>query len=112
MFAQDLGKLVHDGAPPNSVYGTDLSGEYFEFGYKLFRDEAVVPRNYFIAPDILDSEAQGLKELEGKLDFINAAHLIHVFNLHDQKWLIARFMGLLRDGKGGMVTGRMTGHLE
>jgi hypothetical protein len=50
--------------------------------------------------------------LEGKLDVINAAHLIHVFNLDDQRLLIARFMGLLSEGKGRMVTGRMTGHLE
>jgi hypothetical protein len=50
--------------------------------------------------------------LEGKLDVINAAHLIHVFNLDDQRLLIARFMGLLSEGKRRMVTGRMTGHLE
>jgi hypothetical protein len=57
MFAQDLRKLVYDGAPPSSVYGTDLRGDYFEYGYKLFRDEAMVPRDQFIAADILDSEA-------------------------------------------------------
>ena len=49
--------------------------------------------------------------MEGKLDVINAAHLIHVFNLDDQRLLIARFMGLLSEGKRRMVTGRMTGHL-
>ncbi|KAE9371809.1 hypothetical protein N431DRAFT_342609 [Stipitochalara longipes BDJ] len=112
MFAQDLRKLVHDGAPPDSVYGTDLRGEYFEFGYKLFRDERVVPRDHFIAADILDPEAPDLKQLDGKLDVINATHLIHVFNLEDQRTLIKRFMGLLREGNGVMVTGRMTGHLE
>ena len=112
MFAQDLRKLVHDGAPPDSVYGTDLRGEYFDFGFKLFRDHNGIPRNHFIAADILDPDAPGLKELDGKLDVINATHLIHVFNLEDQRKLIKRFMQLLRDEKGTMVTGRMTGHLE
>jgi hypothetical protein len=112
MFAQDLRTLVYDGAPPESVYGTDLRREYFDFGYKLFRDEDVVPRGHFIAADILDRDAPGLKPLEGKLDVINATHLIHVFNLDDQKKLIKRFMALLKGDKGVMVTGRMTGHLE
>jgi chemotaxis methyl-accepting protein methylase len=112
MFAQDLRKLVYDGAPPESVYGTDLRGEYFDFGYKLFRDEHVVSRDHFIAADILDPNAPGLIDLEGKLDVINATHIIHVFNLEDQKKLIKRFMGLLKREKGVVVTGRMTGHLD
>lgn len=65
MFAQDMRKLVHDGAPPFSVYGTDLRGEYFGFGYKLFRDEHIIPKEHFIAADILDENDLGLKALEG-----------------------------------------------
>ena len=43
----------------------------------------MVPKNRFIEGDILDIGALGLKELEGKLDVINATHLMHVFNLDD-----------------------------
>jgi SAM-dependent methyltransferase len=63
MFAQDARKLVHDGAPPSSIYGTDLYSEYFDYGYKLFRDSDIMPRSHFIAADILDANAPGLKEL-------------------------------------------------
>jgi hypothetical protein len=112
MFAQDLRKLIYDGAPPNSVYGTDLRGEYFEFGYKLFRDESTISRDHFIEADILNPDVAGLRDLERKLDVINATHLIHVFTLENQRKSIRRFMALLKDEKGVMVTGRMTGHLE
>ncbi|KAL2070448.1 hypothetical protein VTL71DRAFT_13474 [Oculimacula yallundae] len=112
MFAQDTRKLVQDGAPASSVFGTDLHEEYFEYGYKLFRDEKIIPKDHFIAADILDEKDQGLKVLEGNLDVINATHLIHVFSLEDQRLLIRRFIKLLKQEKGVMVTGRMTGHLE
>jgi cyclopropane fatty-acyl-phospholipid synthase-like methyltransferase len=112
MFAQDPRKLVHDGAPPESVYGTDLRGEYFTYGYKLFRDEKIIPRDHFIAADILDTNDQGLKALAGKLDVINATHVIHVFTLEDQREFIKHLMALLKQEKGVMCTGSMAGHLQ
>jgi len=96
MFAQDTRKLVHDGAPSDSVYGTDLRGEYFTYGYKLFRDEKIIPREHFIAADILDTNDQGLKALAGKLDVINATHVVHVFTLEDQREFIKHLMALLK----------------
>ncbi|KAH7355192.1 hypothetical protein BKA65DRAFT_425254, partial [Rhexocercosporidium sp. MPI-PUGE-AT-0058] len=112
MFAQDVRKLIHDGAPATSVYGTDLHREYFDFGYKLFRDEKIIPESRFIAADILNEGDPGLRGSEGELDVINATHLIHVFGLEDQKALIKRFIRLLKRETGVMVTVRMTGHLQ
>jgi hypothetical protein len=112
MFAQDTRKLVHDGAPASSVYGTDLHGEYFDYGYKLFRDEKIIPKNQFIAADILDEDAPGLKDLQGKIDILNAVHLIHVFSIEDQKQLLKRFISLLKNKTGVIVTGRLTGNLN
>ncbi|KUJ12916.1 uncharacterized protein LY89DRAFT_721745 [Mollisia scopiformis] len=112
MFAQDIRKLVHDGAPSTGVYGTDLHGEYFDFGYELFRDKNILLRDHFIAADILDENAAGLKELEGRIDVLNAVHLIHVFSLEDQKLLLKRFIALLKPERGVMVTGRLTGNLN
>lgn len=103
---------MHDGAPAESVYRTDLREEYFDFGYKLFRDETVIPKSHFIAADILDQNDGGLKELEGKLDVLSATHLIHVFSIEDQKVLLKRFIGLLKSERGVMITERATGHLE
>ncbi|KAF8861917.1 hypothetical protein BDZ45DRAFT_799568 [Acephala macrosclerotiorum] len=112
MFAQDVRKLIHDGAPASSIYATDLHGKYFTFGYKLFQDEAIIPKDHFIAADILDSNAPGLKPLEGKIDIFNATHLIHVFSISDQKNPLKRFISLLKPQKGVIVIGRITGNLN
>lgn len=112
MFVQDTRKLVYDGAPASSVYGTDLHGEYFEYGYKLFRDEAIIPKDHFIAADILNANAPGLKDLQSTFDVINAVHLIHVFTLEDQHALLKRFITLLKPEKDTMITGRCTGHVK
>lgn len=112
MFVQDTRKLVYDGALPESVYGTNLHNEYFAYGYKLFCDEKIIAASHFIAADILDENDQGLRLLKGKLDIINATHMIHVFGLEDQRKLIRRFIALLKVEKVVMVTGHMTGYLE
>lgn len=110
MFAQDMRKLVHDGAPPASVYGTDLNGEYFEYGYVLFKDEDIIPKDHFLAADVLDPDAPGLKSHQGTFDVINATHVIHVFSIEEQLVLLRRLISLLKDEQGTMVTGRLTGH--
>lgn len=112
MFAQDARKLVFDGASPSSVYGTDILGDYFEFGYKLFRDKDIIPPSHFITADILDPDAPGLKELQGKLDVINNMHLLHVFSIEDQHAVLKRFIQLLKPEKGVTVTGRCSGHVQ
>ncbi len=48
-----------------SVNGTDLRGEYFTLGYKLFRDQKILPKNHFIAADMIEAGASGLMELKG-----------------------------------------------
>jgi hypothetical protein len=111
MFAQDTRKLVY-GAPPFSVCGTDLRGEYFTYGYKLFKDEHIIPPDHFFAADILDENDPGLKKLEGELDVINAVHLIHVFSIEDQRKLIRRFITMLKQEKGVMFTGHMTTNID
>lgn len=110
MFAQDSRKLVADGVPPDNVFCTDLRAGYFECGRKLFRDEAIMPDDHFIAADILDSKAPGLKALEGKLDVINATHVIHVFSIEEQLQLLVRFITLLKPEPRVMCTGRLSGH--
>jgi SAM-dependent methyltransferase len=112
MFAQDVRKLVYDGAPVDSVYGTDLREDYFEHGYELFKDEAIIPHDHFIKADILDTESLNLKFLERKLDVINSTHVIHIFTYEDQILFLKRMIGMLKDEKGTMIIGRMTGNDE
>lgn len=112
MFAQDTRKLVYGGAPPSSVYGTDLRGEYFTYGYKLFKDNHIIPPEQFFAADILDENDLNLRKLEGKLDVINAVHLMHVFSIEDQRKLVRRFVTLLKQEKGVIFAGRVTGSTQ
>jgi len=110
MFSQDARKLIYDGAPASSIYGTDLHNEYFDYGYALFKDENILPRDHFIKADILDASAPGLKFLQGDLDVINSTHVIHVFSYEDQIKFLRRLILLLKDEKGTMITGRLTGY--
>jgi hypothetical protein len=112
MFAQDIRKLVHDGAPVDSVYGTDLRKDYFEHGYELFKDGAIISKDHFIEADILDTNSRSLKFLDGKLDIINSTHVIHVFTYEDQILFLKRMVSMLKDEKGAMIIGRMTGNEE
>lgn len=112
MFAQDVRKLVHDGAPVEYVYGTDLRKDYFEHGYELFKDEGIIPRDHFIEADILDTKSQGPNFLERKLDVINSIHVIHVFTYKGQILFIKWMIEILRNEKGTIVIGRMTGNDE
>lgn len=85
IFAQDVRKLVHDGILSSSLYGTDLYGEYFDYGYELSGDEDIIPKSRFITANILDENAPGLKDLRGEIEVLNAVHLIHVFSTEDKK---------------------------
>ncbi|TVY84629.1 Methyltransferase trt5 [Lachnellula suecica] len=111
MFAQDTRKLVYDGAPISSVYGCDIRGDYITHGYKLFRDIHIIPPERFFAADILDEGDTHLKRLEGKLDVINAVHLMHVFSIEDQRKLVRRVITMLKQKPGVMFTGRTSGNL-
>jgi hypothetical protein len=75
--AQDLRKLVYDGAPSKNTYGSDLQADFMNIGYDLFLDKDTLGTT-FIAADIFDeSEKSGLKVLEGTVDIIHAAFFFH-----------------------------------
>lgn len=62
--AQDLRKLVHDGAPSENLWGAELKGGFLELGYELFLDRETL-KAHFIEADVFDAEGL-LKQLEGK----------------------------------------------
>lgn len=41
-FAQDVRKLVDDGARPQNLYACDLKGEFLDVGYDLFKDKETI----------------------------------------------------------------------
>ncbi len=111
MFGQDMRKMVYDGAPVSSVYGTDLRGEYFSLGYALFKDEDTIPADHFIAADIMDP-ASLLSRFEGDLDVIVSKDLFHCFDYPTQIELAIRFVALLKPRAGSRVVGQLLGHVR
>ena len=108
-FGHDIRKLVADGAPSDHIYGSDLRQEFFDLGYKLFRDKETL-RSKFVAADVFDPSS-GLGSLDGKVDIIFSASFLHLFGYEEQVAICKRMVKLLRDKKDSMVLGRQIGSL-
>ena len=107
-FGQDLRKLAADGAPSENLYGSDLRPEFFDLGYKLFRDKDSL-KSRFIVGDVFDLSSP-LSELDGKIDIIYAASFLHLFGYADQVKTCQRIVKLLRAEKDSVVLGRQVGN--
>jgi len=108
-FGQELRKLAADGAPSEHLYGSDLRPEFFDLGYKLWRDKDTL-KSQFIAADVFDPES-GLKVLDGKIDIIYIGAFLHLFDYKGQVEVCKRIVKLSRNKKGSVVLGRQVGNL-
>jgi len=106
-FGQDLRKLAADGAPSEHLYGSDLRPEFFDLGYKLFRDKDTLKSKFFVG-DVFDPSSP-LSELDGKIDIIYAASFLHLFGYDDQIRVCKRIVKLLKEKKNSVVLGRQVG---
>lgn len=109
-FAQDVRRLVADGVDSSRCYGADLRLDFIEIGYELFQDKQTL-QSKFIAGDIFDPDSS-LKELEGKIDIIDASSFFHLFDLPDQKVVARAVIKLMKPKKDSLVVGRQVGNLE
>jgi hypothetical protein len=73
-IGQDLRRLVVDGASFSNLYAVDIVN-HWEIGFKMFRDRDKFHARY-IETDIL-YPSPALKELNGRIDIIWVAHLLH-----------------------------------
>jgi SAM-dependent methyltransferase len=106
-MGQDIRKLVHDGAPQENIYGSDLKTEFWNIGYDLFLDKPTL-KTKFIDADIFDADS-GLKELDGKLNLVHAASFFHLFDWDGQVNAAKRVIELAKAEPGSMVFGRQGG---
>ncbi len=113
-FAQDIRKLIHDGAPADSLYACDLKPEFLDLGYELFADRESCKAHFFAADVLRDDEGykSGLAKLAGEFDFVHAASFFHIFSWDDQVQIGKRVVQLLRPRKGSTVFGRQTGNVR
>jgi hypothetical protein len=109
-MGQDVRKLVHDGAPSENTYASDLKENFWDFGYDMFLDKSTL-QTKFMEADIFDADSQ-LKQIDGKIDIVNAASFFHLFDWDDQVKAAKRTVQLLKPVSGSMIIGRQGGKAE
>lgn len=117
-LAQDVRKLVADGAPAAQLRGTDLQAGLMACGQDLFRDAEKLPLGdggdvqgkTFVAADFLDeSDASPLRAWEGGADIVHASMFLHCFELPTQVRACKRIVALLKPRPGSLFVGRSGG---
>jgi SAM-dependent methyltransferase len=115
-LGQDVRKLIHDGAPPRSVAGAELSPTFIRLGYELFRDspaEVAMVQADILTPLGRGGEEEGsLARFRGKLSVVQLGMILHLFTWEEQVAAFENAIALLRDEPGVLVIGQATGNLD
>lgn len=105
---QDLRKLLFDGAPIDSLFGSDIFPAYESVGQALFKDGETF-KNRFIAGDLFDPSPESvLTQTGGTWDVIVIIMFLHVFNWEDQVKACGRILDLLSTKPGSTLIGAQT----
>jgi hypothetical protein len=106
-LGQDLRKLIHDGASPTLLYGSDVLPAFIMLGYDLFRDQETFTPTHFLAPaDAFDTSSDNaLATLDGRCAIVHASAVFHLFNYADQVLLAKRIVKLLQPRPGSLILG-------
>lgn len=107
-FGQNMRKLVLDGAPPESIFGADLSQDLIDCGYDYFRDGASAKLTFFVG-DILEEASPAYKHAEGQFDMIWTAMFFHLWNYSNQLRASIAVVKLLRPVAGSVLVGCQLG---
>ncbi|KAK8091035.1 Type I Iterative PKS [Apiospora phragmitis] len=125
-LGQDLRKLVADGAPGQSVYGSELEAGFVDLSYELWRDRATL-QAHLAQGDALSDLSAGdgggmLSRLQGTVDYLYLGMVLHVFDRELQLTLLKNCVQLLkleRPGRqqqqeqpGPMILGEAVGDIE
>jgi len=117
-LGQDIRKCVFDGAPSNNLYASDLFPEYEDLSYDLWQDRDSMPRNHYIADDILaENEKFSVGNLmmklgPGQTDIIAITMFLHLFDYQNQLKVATRILRLLSHKRGSMILGSQAGVVE
>ena len=110
-FAQDIRKLVSDGAPSENLYGVELRQPFVDLGYELFGDKTSLKSTFIVGDFLSESILPAFSSLEGKIDMIYAASIFHLFNWDDQVRLAILTVNLLKPEPGSLLWGRQRGNV-
>jgi len=121
----DLRQVVSDGFDANNVLGIDIHSEWRELGQQLFKDGEEAPPFYLgdiFKTKTLNQEPasagrpgldlrtlKDLNSLKGRVSFISANQLFHLFSEEDQVKLAERCAQLLSLVPGAAIFGTQLG---
>ena len=111
-LGQDLRKLVFDGVPVQSVYGSDVFSDFERVSHELFHD-ADTFKDRFIGASIFDEDTDNaLVKTKGTWDVISIVKFLHIFDWATQIRACKIILKLLSRKPGSMVIGAQTGSTE
>lgn len=112
-FAQDLRKLISDGAPGENLYGIELRQGFVDLGYQVFRDKETFNGRFLVVNVLDDVAPEGiLKEVEGKVNIVYGANIFHLFDYTNQLLLARRVAAMLKPVPGSIIVGRQRGNIN
>ncbi|KAJ7669459.1 hypothetical protein DFH06DRAFT_184831 [Mycena polygramma] len=112
-FGQDLRFLAwKEHIPGAQLYGVDLEPAFIEFGYELFRDKDKLGAT-LLSGDLLAGPSapasQELALIEGKMDVIHVASVLHVWAWDRMLQAAKRLVSLSRPRAGSIIVGSQMG---
>ncbi|KAH8887857.1 hypothetical protein GQ53DRAFT_796072 [Thozetella sp. PMI_491] len=110
-FAQDLRKLVVDGAPSDNMFGLEMHGGFVDIAYKFFGDKDSLKAKFVIG-DLYDDSNTDLVALRGTADILHVGMFLHLWDLEGQTRACARLVEFLSPVPGSVVVGCSAGRVE
>ncbi|EJD05461.1 uncharacterized protein FOMMEDRAFT_17755 [Fomitiporia mediterranea MF3/22] len=125
-FGNDVRKAIADGFPVENAIASDLQGEFWNIGHKLFRSTPETFPVPFIQGNVLDekhispapalydlptsprpvlSELTSLTPLQGHASAIHVSDFFHLFRKDDQIQAVRQLASLLSPLPGSMIFG-------
>ncbi|KAI0735567.1 hypothetical protein C8Q76DRAFT_286944 [Earliella scabrosa] len=132
-FGNDIRKAVADGFPMEGAIGSDLHGDFWALGHKLFRSTPATFPVPFVAGDAFDpahlaivppfyappetpvpqlNTLTSLNPMRGHVSAIHASSFFHLFDEEKQLQLAQALAGLLSPSPGSMIIGSHGGWSE
>ena len=108
-FAQDIRKLIYDGAPLENLWGADIEPEFFKLGFDLFSDQDRLDGR-FLTADIFENGCLG--NLRRKVDIIHIGLFLHLWDWEQQVRACEAILGILKPEKGVRVLGQQMASIE
>lgn len=94
------------------MYGFEIEPRFFDVGFNFYQDKDVWKGHFFKGDVFGTGTDSDLGKLEGKLDIVWAAKIIHLFERDTQIKVAANLVRLLKPKPGSLFVGSQNGYPE